>query len=99
MTTEHLTTQPKKESLQFIYSLNTTNIDQNDCDWSSILDDASIVMGAVTEQIRMVAMSKDMVGAGVSTPDLLFGTLYLAELAHTLINQAHDKALAANKVS
>lgn len=69
--------------------------------WGDLLDDASMTLSSVVSQIRAVACElgefshhEDPHVARIAP--MLFGTLYLAEIAETLLIEGHSQALKAN---
>lgn len=83
-----------------IQSLNP-EITASTAKWGDLLDDASMTLNTVVSQIRAVACElgefnteEDPHVARIAP--MLFGTLYLAEIAETLLIEGHSRALKAN---
>lgn len=69
--------------------------------WCDLLDDASMTLSCVVSQIRAVAgelgeFNRDNDPHVARIAPILFGTLYLAEIAETLLIEGHSRALKAN---
>lgn len=66
-----------------------------DASWSDKLDDTSLIMLAVIEQIRTAAceLVEHHDKTAQSFGSALFGALYLAEIGHQLLSDGHSGAL------
>ena len=77
-------------------SLNAAYMEVPGTDWRAMLDDGSLIMSTVVEQLRTMADGLSESDDCVDLESLaiaLHGTLYLAEMARGVLNNGHSRAL------